>query len=133
MRGENEGRWEDIAFIRSTGAVGGWVAAVTDRYKLICSTTDMPWLMDLEKDPDELTNYFLYAACRDTVRQFAKQLSDYGKRYKDSRVNTATIQHDLEWAMRGEGKYTKQPFAGSTGKVNANKNGPKDTDFLGAE
>ena len=59
MRGENEGRWEDIAFIRSTGAVGGWVAAVTDRYKLICSTTDMPWLMDLEKDPDELTNYFL--------------------------------------------------------------------------
>ena len=35
-----------------------WVAAVNSDYKLVLSSSDKPWLFDLENDPDELTNYY---------------------------------------------------------------------------
>jgi hypothetical protein len=35
-----------------------WAAAVTNGYKLVVSKSDVPWLFDLFKDPDELFNYF---------------------------------------------------------------------------
>ena len=34
-----------------------WAAAVTARYKLVLSK-DTPWLFDLERDPDELINFY---------------------------------------------------------------------------
>ncbi|NLR91502.1 sulfatase family protein [Flammeovirga agarivorans] len=41
-----------------TNARSKWVAAVDARYKLVVSPSDEPWLFDLEKDPDELVNYY---------------------------------------------------------------------------
>jgi uncharacterized sulfatase len=41
-----------------TNAFGRWVAAVDNRYKLVLSPSDSPWLFDLEKDPDEVINYY---------------------------------------------------------------------------
>lgn len=37
---------------------GWWVTAVTDRYKLIIDKNEKPYLFDLEKDPDELVNFY---------------------------------------------------------------------------
>lgn len=37
---------------------GWWVAAVDKRYKLVLDKTEKPWLFDLEKDPDELINFY---------------------------------------------------------------------------
>jgi uncharacterized sulfatase len=41
-----------------TNANKRWVAAVNNSYKLVLSPQDKPWLFDLEKDPDELTNFY---------------------------------------------------------------------------
>lgn len=41
-----------------TNAGSKWVAAVDRRYKLVLSPRDDPWLFDLEKDPDELINFY---------------------------------------------------------------------------
>lgn len=35
---------------------GRWIGAANKRYKLVLSTTDNPWLFDLENDPYELYN-----------------------------------------------------------------------------
>ena len=41
-----------------TNAGKRWVAALNNRYKLVLSPSDKPWLFDLEKDPNELVNYY---------------------------------------------------------------------------
>jgi len=41
-----------------TNANKRWVAAVNNRYKLVLSPKDKPWLFDLKEDPDELTNFY---------------------------------------------------------------------------
>jgi uncharacterized sulfatase len=49
---------DEITYMRAHGVDPAWVAAVSDRYKLVLSKQDVPWLFDLEEDPDELTNYY---------------------------------------------------------------------------
>lgn len=48
----------DDRIVYVTNAFGRWVAAIDNRYKLVLSTGDSPWLFDLGKDPDELVNYY---------------------------------------------------------------------------
>jgi hypothetical protein len=100
--------WNDIVFLRSTGVERGWLAAVTDRYNIIYSTVDTPWLFDMEKDPDELVNVFHDPAYRETVRELSRQLADYGKKYNDPRAANADVQSDLQWAINGTGPYVSQ-------------------------
>jgi arylsulfatase A-like enzyme len=97
--------WSDVTVLRGTGLEPGWLAAVTPRYKLVVSTLDDPWLFDLEHDPDELVNRFLDPAYRSTVRQLARELAEYGRRYNDPRAANPDIQADLQWAMQGAGEY----------------------------
>jgi len=103
--------WTDVTFVRSTGEVPGWLAAVSDRYKLVYSTRDDPWLFDLEEDPDELVNRFGDPACRETVRELSRQLAAYGQRCKDPRTSNAKIRADLAWAVNGTGPYVSSPPA----------------------
>jgi arylsulfatase A-like enzyme len=118
--------WTDIAFLRSTGQEEGWLAAVTDRYKLIYSTKDEPWLFDLAQDPDELVNAFLDADKRQIVRELSLQLADYGRQSNDPRAANPYIQADLRWAIEGDGPYTstrpaKQPREKAAGKKATSK------------
>ena len=105
LTGKPPADWNDVTFVRSTGEVPGWLAAVSDRYKLVYSTRDDPWLFDLEEDPDELVNRFGDPACRETVRELSRQLMAYGGRCKDPRVSDAKIRADLAWAANGTGPY----------------------------
>ncbi|MCP4788163.1 MAG: sulfatase [Fuerstiella sp.] len=78
--------WNDITFMRSTGKPGstfGWVSALTPRFKLILSSADDPWLLDLQTDPDELINFIDSPEHKDVVQHLARELKDYGKRLSD--------------------------------------------------
>jgi len=109
--GKAPDNWADVTFMRSTGDEAGWLAAVTDRYKLIYSTAGDPWLFDLENDPDELVNSFIDSAHREVVRELSRQLAEYGQRYNDPRIANAKIKADLAWAVEGAGPYVSTPPA----------------------
>ncbi len=95
--------------MRSTGHEAGWLAAVTERYKLIYSTSDSPWLFDLQADPDELTNFFADPAYREIVRNLSRQLLNYGTRHQDPRAANPTIQAGLQWAMEAAEDQSPTP------------------------
>ena len=105
--------WKDITFMRGTGSGGSanWLAAVTARYKLVFSPDDNPWLFDLEKDPDELTNFFGDPAYRRTVRFLAKDLVAYCRTYNDHYSSDPKIKSDLAWAAEGTDKYVPAVIA----------------------
>ena len=50
-----------------------------DRYKLVVSSEDDPWLFDLDKDPDELVNRVGDPALNETLRTFAEGIQRYCK------------------------------------------------------
>jgi len=106
--------WKDIAFMRSTGRPGstsGWLAAMTARYKIVFSGNDAPWLFDLEKDPDELTNFFGKSDCREVVRGLSRELAAYARKFKDPYADNPNIKADLAWAVEGKGEYVPRKYA----------------------
>jgi arylsulfatase A-like enzyme len=93
--------WEDVTFMRSTGnpkSTKGWISAVTPRYKLILSSQDDPWLLDLEEDPDELVNFVDNPERKAVVKKLAKALRRYAKEHGDTYVedaHTGAVLKDL--------------------------------------
>lgn len=80
---------EDITFVRFLY----WAAAVTDRYKLILDKGgDKPWLIDLEIDPNENTNFIDSPDHKEVVQDLAKKLKAYGIKYNDDTVLDKRIQ-----------------------------------------
>jgi uncharacterized sulfatase len=61
-----------IVYVRHSG--GAWIAAFDRRYKLVISTSDKPWLFDLEKDPDELVNFYGRDEYKNEYTRLAKEL-----------------------------------------------------------
>ncbi len=53
---KKKGDADRIVYFRGAGYESRWVAAVSDRYKLVYSISDELWLFDLEKDFEELVN-----------------------------------------------------------------------------
>lgn len=90
----------DITFIRGPGGRPneGWLAAFTNRYKLIVSPDDKTWLID--RDPDELKNYSSDPAYQDIFGYLAKELLDYGMKFNKQRIDEAKIRADLEKLTR---------------------------------
>lgn len=80
----------DITFMRGTTKsqedTKGWIAAVTPTHKLILSDQDDAWLLDLEKDPDELNNFVSEPDQKETVTFLAKQLKAYADRTSDPKI-----------------------------------------------
>jgi uncharacterized sulfatase len=109
-KGKAPDGWKDVTFVRGTGAPeANWLGAFTGRYKFIVSPRDIPWLIDMKKDPDELKNFFLDPEYRAIVRHLAGELIAYGRKYKDQRTSVAKIKADLEWSATGKGKFTPNP------------------------
>jgi arylsulfatase A-like enzyme len=102
--------WKDVTVVRGTGDISNWIGAFTGRYKLIVSPKANPWLVDMEKDPDEMKNFLSDSGCRDVLRDLAKELIDYGEKYKDARIGDAKVKADLEWCIKGEGDYVPKDF-----------------------
>ena len=79
--------WRDLSFVRGTGNGEGstWLAAVTDRYKLIYFHDLNEWeLYDLEKDPQEVNNVYTDPAYAKQVKELKGKLSQLKKQYKDN-------------------------------------------------
>ena len=69
---------EEVVYIRGVMSPLGpppfWIAAIDHRYKLVISKSEPPWLIDLEKDPDELTNFYSQLNYQPVAQRFSSQL-----------------------------------------------------------
>ena len=74
----------------------GWIAAVTPRYKLILSSSESPWLLDLEEDPDELTNFIDGLRHREVAKSLARELIKYGAKFKDPYCANPVVKAQLK-------------------------------------
>lgn len=74
---------DDHRIVYLTNAGGRWVAALNNRYKLVLSPKDTPWLFDLEKDPNELTNQYNNPEYREIASKLKKELYAQMKKYKE--------------------------------------------------
>ncbi len=81
---KSKSQWRNFTVMRSSGnAKTKWIAAVTSRYKLVLSESDLPWLLDLEQNPQETINYINVPENRNVVRELAQDLKDYADQHKD--------------------------------------------------
>lgn len=89
--------YEDITFMRSSGLgnEGAWICAVTSKYKLILSKNDEPWLIDMEKDPNEKTNCIAEPANAKLVKELAGKLSEYAVNNNDQFLQGNKMAEDL--------------------------------------
>tara|TARA_R110002049_G_scaffold185580_3_gene353818 strand:+ start:41583 stop:45314 length:3732 start_codon:yes stop_codon:yes gene_type:complete len=84
-----------VTFLRNSGTRANWVAAVDERYKLILSVNDRPWLFDKEQDPDELLNFYRRPGTEGVAERLAKALRDYGQQNEDPYLDNPAISHSL--------------------------------------
>ncbi|MCC9641895.1 sulfatase [Rhodopirellula sp. JC740] len=87
---------EQVTFLRAASNKPTWVAAVTDRYKLIVSAEDSPWLFDLETDPHEMFNHFAKPENRSVNARLAAALLRYGDRMKDPQLTEGKLRSELQ-------------------------------------
>ncbi|VGO20489.1 sulfatase-like hydrolase/transferase [Pontiella sulfatireligans] len=62
---------------------GWWVAAVNNRYKLILDKKETPWLIDLEKDPDELVNQYNNPEYKEIAKRLQDELFVQMEKFKE--------------------------------------------------
>ena len=85
----------DIAFLRNAGEKPSWLAAVDERYKLILSVNDVPWLFDAVEDPDELKNFYKEPRTNAVSRRLAKALQRYAEVNDDPHIRADGIASSL--------------------------------------
>ena len=103
IAGKAPADWKNIAFSRN--ANGNWLMSVSSRYKFIVYPDAVPCLFDLDQDPFEMHNLFSEPAKRETVREMARALADYTKRFKEPYAAEPAMHADLAWAAEGKGDY----------------------------
>ncbi|MCH2206728.1 MAG: sulfatase [Lentisphaerales bacterium] len=96
--------WTDVAVIRGTKSFN-WVSAISERYKLVLSPQDEPWLIDKVRDPDELKNFCNNPEYRSIVRRLGKEMLNYHKAFNDPSVKVSKMTYDLNWAVGDTGAY----------------------------
>jgi arylsulfatase A-like enzyme len=98
--------WEDISIIRSAGKPGqagnAWLSAVTQQYKLVYSSNEVPWLIDVTNDPNELTNLFGQASLKQQTRWMTEKLSAYGRAHNDDYVRRPRIRSWMDQVLKAD-------------------------------
>jgi hypothetical protein len=84
-----------VTFMRNSGTSPQWVCAVDDRYKLVLSVNDQPWLFDATQDPDEFLNFYRRPGSDVATRRLAKALREYGNRSQDAYLDHPAIAASL--------------------------------------
>ena len=100
LSGSDPENWKDVAIVRATGDKGGWIMVASDRYKLIYSSYDPPWLFDLERDPDEVVNQFEHPGYRETVVELTRELVEYGEKFEEPFMQTKGIQQSVKQVLK---------------------------------
>ena len=83
FQGQSIDGWHDVTILRSTPGRTNWLCAVSDRYKLVYSNVDDPWLFDLKADPDELWNIYAEENSQEIVQTFSAALKKYCQLHDD--------------------------------------------------
>ncbi len=73
---------DKIVFTFDGSNGSSWAAAVMKGYKLVISSSDVPWLFDLNRDPDEMINFFSEDGYSDIVQNLQTALFKAMKDYK---------------------------------------------------
>ena len=89
---ENKISDDEIVYIRNAG--NRWVAAVNHRFKLVLSTADTPWLFDLQRDPDELTDYYADPKYREIAARFKTRLVELMKQYNEPALTKVKLNYE---------------------------------------
>ncbi|MBD3672398.1 MAG: sulfatase [Planctomycetaceae bacterium] len=96
--GNVEESWEDITFVRSTPG-GVWLSAITARWKLVYSINEEPWLIDVQDDPNELTNLAGKAEHAEVMKELTKKLLAYGEKYDDPYIENPRIRSWMDQVL----------------------------------
>jgi hypothetical protein len=88
----NNGR---VRYMFDAGKNVEWAAAFRNQYKVIISAKDVPWLFDLDKDPNELINYFDHPDYLKIREQLLKKLA---KAIKEFRIPLVKKHKHLLWS-----------------------------------
>ena len=81
----------DDRIVYITNAYGRWVAAVDNRYKLVLSPSDSPWLFDLKNDPDEIINYYNHPDYKAIAKRMEKELYKQMKQFGEPLLSDGKI------------------------------------------
>ena len=81
-----------IVYVRQSN--GSWVAAFDRRYKLVISSLDQPWLFDLEKDPDELSNYYGREGYEKPYQRLKTELLAQMKKFKEPALKEKKLRFE---------------------------------------
>ncbi len=84
---------KDDRIVYLTNAFSRWVAAVNNRYKLVLSPSDKPWLFDLQKDPDELINLYNKPGYEAISKELTTELYRQMEAYDEPLLKEGTILH----------------------------------------
>ena len=94
FRGNPPPSWNDITFLRSSRG-GNWLCAASERYKLVVSSGERPWLMDLQTDPAEALNHASDPHKAEVLQSMARALKVYAIEEKDPLLNVEGIGSSL--------------------------------------
>ena len=103
LKTTTSGATGEVTFLRNAGTVPSWIAAVDQRYKLILSVKDQPWLFDAESDPDELLNFYGRPGTGDATRQLAKKLLHYIRVTRDPFAENPKIAESIKKCLGPNG------------------------------
>jgi arylsulfatase A-like enzyme len=93
---DGAGEGGQVTFLRNSGTNPQWVCAVDERFKLVLSVNDQPWLFDAEQDPDELLNFYRRPGNAAATQRLAKALKQYGALRGDAYLQHPAIAASLE-------------------------------------
>ena len=93
LKNGDDSKFDNTTFVR----IDSWVAAFTDRYKLIYDVQGKkPWFFDLEKDPTETVNFYDHKEYKSIIADLSLKLVEYGKRTNDGVVKAQKIQSQIK-------------------------------------
>lgn len=101
--GGDSAEHEDIAFLRSAGrpqSSAAWLTAVTRRWKLVYSTNEVPWLIDLREDPNEVRNLYGQPELQPVVTSLTRQLAEYAETHADPWAERPGIRSWIQDVLR---------------------------------
>ena len=92
--GDSSG-WDDVAILRSTSGKTSWLSAVTQDLKLVFSTVESPWLIDLKNDPNEVVNEFENPKYAEKLQKLTSKLHTYAQEHNDPYARTPRIRRAI--------------------------------------
>lgn len=92
----NTDGWQDLAIVRSTSGRSPWLSVLSQRYKLVFSGIEEPWLIDLKNDPKEIVNCFGTASHKPMVREMTTFLQRYAIEHNDPFVRQPRIREAIQ-------------------------------------